>query len=46
MHGKLWTSYVEGADGRVMTNLLIIDGDAFNISLEGLSENGIERFLH
>lgn len=46
MHGKLRASHIESTDGRMMTDLFIIDWYSFKWGLKSLSENRVERLLH
>ena len=46
VHGELGAGHVEGTDGRMMADLLVVNRDSFDVGLESLAEDGVEGLLH
>lgn len=46
MHSKLGASHVKGTDWRMVADLLIVNRNTFDISLESLAKDWIEWLLH
>jgi hypothetical protein len=46
VNSEFWASHVISRNGRMMTDLFIVDWNSLDVALESLSKDGIERFLH
>jgi hypothetical protein len=46
VHGELGAGHVERTDRRVVADLLVVNGDALDVGLEGLAQDGVEGLQH